>query len=482
MSLCLTTSSFSLNDYLTVRLTAGTYNQDQLQLALSLSNLSAKYIVFKKSTQYSLQWLNLAKTLARKDQDIAWQLVLYYQQKKRVRERLYWTNHAFQLGSESAIIDRAKQLATTTENYQQAKALLQAIDNEESRMLQVTLAVKFADITLLQTLIPKLTSLNEQTLLKELLTYQVLPRLTNGSLTSGEAAPTVNCSNRLQFFATNLTDLNRLTGLFSKMQNKDFFNQQFCFETPKYIAQENLQCSHQSNERVNCDVEKLVEQELSDDIKYIGVMAPQGIANVDNGVVYIDHLDSHLVLEHELLHLVGFIDEYPLNELNTACQHQGAIAKNIVNLKQTIYSSELDARAKVMHQLPWKGLIKSTTPISHKTPTGYRLGTPKGYSNEVGLFVANTCKNYLTDGFENETFKPINTVTQLQYFEEQLPLAYEKLVKQMSDQFDMPSYHSNIGKKYKQQGDFEQANYWFEKSAGVQSSVKINTFGLTKAR
>lgn len=475
LSLCLSTSSFSLNGYLTEQLKTNKYNQKQLHLALSIGNVSAKYISFKDSVQGGTQWLSLARFLARNDQNIAWQLALYYQQKQLNREQLYWANHAYQLGAEPAIIDRAKQLATTIENYPQAKELLKAIENEESHLLQVTLAVKYADFSHLQTLIPKLTSSKEQALLNALLAYQVLPSFTNESNVSSQPKSTVSCRNSIQFFASNLSDLNRLNALFSKVRDNNFFNQQFCFETPKYIEQENLNCSHQSNERINCDVQLLVERGLSDNVKYIGVMAPQGVANVDNGVVSIDHFDSYSVLEHELLHLIGFIDEYPLNKFNTACERQGAIATNIVNLKQSIYSSEQDARAKVMHLLPWKDLIKASTPISHKTPEGRRLGTPDEFSDVVGLFVANTCQNYQPTGFNLETFKPVKVVTQLQYFEEPLPLTYQRLAKQMNGRFDMPSYtkrYYNIGKKYNLKGDVTLAHYWFVKAEGHATSAK----------
>ncbi|WOH37927.1 hypothetical protein RI844_01445 [Thalassotalea fonticola] len=480
LSLWLTTSSFSLNDYLSERLTSANYNQSQFQMALKINNVAAKYIVYKESIAGSLQWLNSAKFLARKDKEIAWQLALFYQQKSLVREHLYWANHAFKLGATSAIIERAKQLALTKQHYQQAKNLLHPIESEESRILQVTLAVKFADFHHLQSLLPKLMSTKEQVLLKELFSYQVLPSIFDQSLFSSTPVITSNCKNSIQFFATNLPDLTRLTGLFSKIQSSKFFKQQFCFKTPKYIGPDKLQCGHHRSERINCDVELIVGTGLNEDIKYIGVLGPKGVANVNNGVVYIDQLDSQLVLEHELLHLIGFIDEYPLNKLNTACEQQGALAKNVINIKKSIYSSERDARAKVMPLLPWKDLIKAGTPISYETPQGFRLGTPENFSNDVGLFVANTCKNYQVASEVNETFKPVNKVTQLQYFEEHLPLDYESITKQVGDQFDMPSYHYNIGKKYQHQGDFEQANFWFEKASGVETTAKENIFSLIK--
>ncbi|WNC69984.1 hypothetical protein RI845_07555 [Thalassotalea nanhaiensis] len=481
LSLCLTTSSFSLNSYLTERLSTGKYNQSQLQLALAIGNTSAKYIAFSERTPGSLPWLNLAKSLGRQDPEIAWQLALYYQQKSYSRETFYWQNHAFQLGAESAIIERAKQLSTTNEQYQQAKELLQAIDNEESYILQTRLAVKFSDFIHLQSLLPKLTSFNETKLLNELLAYQVLPSF------SSEKAPFVktvsaSCRNNIQFFASNLTDLNRLDALIDKVKSNDFFNQQFCFNTPKYIALETLQCSHRHGDRINCDVELLIQQGLSNDVKYIGLMAPEGVANVNNGVLYIDQLDTHSVLEHELLHLIGFIDEYPLHKLNSACEQQGALAKNVVNFKRSIYSSDQAARAKVLPLLPWKDLIKPTTPISYKTAEGYRLGTPNEFSNDVGLFNSNTCKNYLAAGGDNQSFKPINKVSQLQYFEEPLPIVYQQLARLAGEQFNMPSYHYNIGKKYNQKDDVVQANYWFEKADRVEAAVKMNTLPFTKPK
>ncbi|MCB0379504.1 MAG: hypothetical protein KDD33_13515 [Bdellovibrionales bacterium] len=106
---------------------------------------------------------------------------------------------------------------------------------------------------------------------------------------------------------------------------------------------------------------------------------------------------------HELLHQMGFADEYSYYtacEADIYCQNaqvQNANTRNgfsflpsgsmnvAVFPDKPPYSS--DAQAKSMHagQIPWFGSIKATTPIV----SGSQLGTPK--SGVVGLFPGQTC-------------------------------------------------------------------------------------------
>jgi len=492
MSLCLTTSSFSLTAYLQQLIVEQGYSAEQFHFALTQNNRQAQLIALKDSEQGSKQWLLLAQQLARVDQNIAWQLSQYYQNNNQNRDQQYWYQHALKHGSQQALLKKAKEVAIQGD-YQQAKNILASLnplmseDVEESVMLSVTLAIEHGDIAMVvanKARLAQLPGQHAQRLMAQIEKFQILATVENSNIVQSFDLPNIglagtakslSCRYPLQFFASNIADLTYLEQLIAEINDDSFFHTQFCLLTPKYITAQLINCDHLNQQRIACDIENIARQTIAKNVQYVGILGPKGVANVDHGFVFIDNQDGSDVLAHELLHLLGFIDEYPLNQYNSICQQQGVLAHNIVNLAKRIYGSDQQARAAVLPILPWREKIKSTTPISHKINSGYSLGTAREFANEVGLFHSNTCDSDVEmrrEKGELHAFKATANVTQLQYFEEPLPALYKGLVATQHNPLKMPSYHYNIGKKYKQKSDSKTANFWLGKSAARETNYE----------
>ncbi|MEW6996198.1 hypothetical protein AADZ86_00630 [Colwelliaceae bacterium BS250] len=489
MSLLVTTSSFSLVQYLTAQLQQTLEPQNihnhtnidhvKLNYGLYLGLPIAQVISLQFSEYGSNNWLKLAQIVARDNAAIAWQLVTYYRNKNLSRDSQYWFSQATKLGSSDALIEQALQLASVDE-YRKAQHLLAPLinKNQQALLLSSKLAVEFNDMALLSVQLPLLTTPQGKNLSRQIARYRVFANSAPDTNTMIEQIQ--SCQYPIQFFASSIAQLTAIEDKLQRIADKPFFNEQFCLLTPRFIAKQQLQCSHAETDRINCDDSFWADVEIEKQVKYIGVVGQAGGANVNHGIVYIDPFDTQQVLEHELLHLIGFIDEYPLHRSNSACLHTDtqAIGKNVLLAKQTIFPSEQAARQQLLEQLPWARQIKATTPLTHSSANNKHviLGTPKEYSDEVGLFAAETCNKQ-----QQSTFKPVSQSTQLQYFEEPLPEQYKydqyiPLTASVPKQsivltaFNMPSYHYNLGLYYQNKQQQTIADEWFARAALQETS------------
>lgn len=85
-----------------------------------------------------------------------------------------------------------------------------------------------------------------------------------------------------------------------------------CFNAPVFIDSQQLSCSEQRAERIQCDAKPLKELVLQSGATQLLVLAGQGGASFNNGWLQLPETASLPLLRHELSHLFGFIDEYPL--------------------------------------------------------------------------------------------------------------------------------------------------------------------------
>ena len=471
MSLNLNSSSFSLPSYLNSLLNDGQYNQSQLSLARAMQLESALYYDIENNPLFSIAWLKSAKILARKDKSLAWQLHLYYRQRQNgwtnKRDTVYWQQQALRLGAWQAIVAYAYELSEQGE-YEQAQSLLNEIDIQHAANSKAILAIDNGDITLLNELFKRKTILKylDVELINAIKKFKILESDSteiSKHLLSTTSKNSAQCLYPIQLFATKVAHLKQLEQKILGIQAQPLFSRAFCFQPIKYINPKRFSCSHTPSSRIDCDIEQLANHS-SADTRYIGLVAPKGAANVNNGVLFIDSDDTQQVIEHELLHLLGFIDEYPLPELHSACDNTGAIALNVVNLEHKQFSSDKHARDYVSKFVPWIDLIDKGTPITHKSNEGLSLGTPSNFKQNIGLFKAKTCERH--PNTSTTAFKPLSRTTKLQYFEVSISANYEEifLQHQHKNDFLMPSYHYKIGLKYKLMNKEKQANIWFEKS------------------
>lgn len=87
-----------------------------------------------------------------------------------------------------------------------------------------------------------------------------------------------------------------------------------CFKAPVFIDSQQLACSEQRAERIQCDAASLKQLVLQSGATQLLVLAGQGGASYNNGWLQLPETATLPLLRHELSHLFGFIDEYPLAE------------------------------------------------------------------------------------------------------------------------------------------------------------------------
>ena len=317
-------------------------------------------------------------------------------------------------------------------------------------------------------------------LLEKLVNYKVITR--DDSEQQSQMNLDVKASNELcpmslQLFATTLADLDKITFL-----NKQFkqlpLSQFICIKTARYVPLKNLSCTHTESNAIQCD--ESVWHSIANDIdsRYIGLLHPRGGANVHLGILYFDRQDSIDILSHEILHLLGFIDEYALPKNHIVCQkgQTKMFSHNIVVINNFYTGSRNEVRTKVLEQIPWAKNIKPSTPIlsrvsktsqvSNKIKVNikslgrWQLGTPKLYEEEIGLFNAESC-----EGDRFRSFKPLSKRTQLLYYETLFPKEYFAFLAQRTDQFLMPSFHYNLAMALIRQGNIKNGKTWLMQSA-----------------
>ncbi len=487
LSLSLTTSSFSVHDYLQQRLQDNNYNQAQLQQALTLRVVEAQRIAITRVAEYSSHWLTLARNLARSDGHYALQLSRYYQSIGQTREQDYYFDLALKQGSKQAIIVQAEQLAGRGQ-YQKALAKLRLVafvdktaspeghkQAQQISVLMLEWAVAAGDFSTIASLLEKRHAIIPASLIAELIRFKVIgadhavllkpdagqqythlaqSTQTIDTLTDAITA-TQQCRYPIQFFADSLTKLRTLKQMMAQLE--PFYQQQFCLLEPQYTAPQWLNCTNNATLRIQCQFDEALLQALPQAIRYIGVMTDKGIANVNHGMVFVDAGDSSQVLAHELNHFLGFIDEYPLPINHAACDEKGAIAHNVVNITPRVFASDQDARAFLTDQLPWYSLIQASTPVTHLVNGQHHLGTPAKFNNQIGLFPSRTCQYHSAS-----SFKPIYGLSSLEYFEKPLPESYMQVFEQASDKKLMPSFHVNMGRYLMSQGQSSKAKTWFD--------------------
>jgi tetratricopeptide (TPR) repeat protein len=495
----LSTSSFFSADLLSRVIANNEHTTSQLNFALAQENEVALSYALKQSKKGSENWQSLAKILAKNNGEVATLLAEFYLGKKYLAESFssqsaqatLWYQQAIRLNYSKASIGLA-ELYFQQGDYLAAQSLLAKFKLMELRpsqyddvtvaaiILTIKVAISIGDITLVNSLLIKFSSLLHTSeigglLLNVIEKYQVLPSVGDNDIKSDSKALT--CSNSIQIFATNLLHLTKAEQLVKRFKNKPL-NGLVCFSPVRYLPLTTLSCSSASQSTILCDESKFDNVADSVTTRYIAIMSPEGGANVHLGILYFDAKDSVDVVEHEVSHLLGFVDEYPLGKGHVKCRtsQQQISAQNIAVLQNSYQGERSAIRSKVLRQLAWAEQIKTTTPILYvkdaasKKHQDWELGTPERFEQEVGLFRSETCDNNSAKQKSTfSAFKPLVARTKLQYDELNFPEQYIALFERNSVDFLMPSFHYNIALAYYQQNNIEQAKYWLGKAASWES-------------
>jgi hypothetical protein len=396
---------------------------------------------------------------------------------------IMWLKQAIRLGDMKASL-LLSQFYYTQSNYLLAHQVLSQVPEglavQHFRLKKLQLAVKIAialgDIDAVKHLLSRVNSdyLDNkafQNLLKDLKNYQVikLPLLEkvindkNYTLVSGNEN---TCLTSVQLFATTLAHLSHIDNLIDNFYQEKLLSKYICFPKPRYINTNMLNCNSKFEQAITCDEAVFTNIVDSTESKHIGLMMSKGGANVHFGILYFDQNDNVDVFSHEISHLLGFVDEYPLSPLHLTCQRiqEKPFAHNIAVIPSLYVGERLKIRAKVLSSIAWGGLIADSTPIlqnvsrnvdtlfdKNKMSTTWKVGTPDTHQNVLGIFPAETCNKAVikkTSSTQKTTdfnaYKPLNEYTHLQYSSYDFSKHYENILRVAPKAHLMPSFHYNI--------------------------------------
>ncbi len=136
------------------------------------------------------------------------------------------------------------------------------------------------------------------------------------------------CLQRIQPFATSLATIMRAHSLYNSFNNdKRLQNLSICLAPPIWLKSDVLSCDpdYKNAGILGCNITPLASIAKKQKFSHAVVVAEQGKANVQNGVMYLDISDAYSVFVHELAHFAGFADEYPIGKgmANRLCDEDG---------------------------------------------------------------------------------------------------------------------------------------------------------------
>jgi hypothetical protein len=104
-----------------------------------------------------------------------------------------------------------------------------------------------------------------------------------------------------------------------------------CFNDLVKVNAPELSCSEQTATRIDCNYASLTEQVLTGKFSQLLVIAGSGLASYNNGILQLPDSASLALLQHEFMHVLGFMDEYSLSRASaeTVCL-PGAFATNLL--------------------------------------------------------------------------------------------------------------------------------------------------------
>lgn len=518
----LPSSSFFLSEYLTDKIVIGNFTERQFNYALNAKNIAALNLAVKQLEPSGNQWLNLHRTLATTQGTSAITLGKYYlklakgkHNSPEINTAVMWFNQAIRLGFELGNLELAKlyfEQGNISLAEQHLTKFSSVRSNTQSMVLAIKIAIYHGELKEIKRGVATLRnsnqsqssgisadSENQKQLLLDIHHFNILTNMQSDTLekqVGTTKATKINndssnnefslCTSSLQLFATNLSHLKHLEKLINEFTKHQPLSDFICLPAPRYISKKQLSCDSFVEQAISCD--ESLWQKVADSIetRHVGLMLEKGGANVHFGILYFDKNDDVNVFSHEVSHLLGFVDEYPLVETHLKCQkvQTQPFSHNIVTLKNYYQGRMSEVRQHVLTSVPWAKLIDETTPILTSVKLDgiegsfWKVETPESYAGRVGLFRAETCdqarashqetKKQVLKGFN--AFKPVHEVSQLRYFSHKFPAQYITQLKSAPSDFLMPSFHYNIGLALYHKGKAKQAAPWFHQAAGWELS------------
>ncbi|MEI6895195.1 MAG: hypothetical protein V5789_11355 [Colwellia sp.] len=502
-----------MSNYLNDKLTHNEFSAAQFTFALQRKYIAALIIAEKKADLGSANWLTLNKALAQHESSSALKLAFWFQEKYKkklhhesnkvaISQAIMWFEQAIRLHSQAATVALA-QLYYQQKDPLKALVILKELpkvllDNKLAQsvlLLRIEMAIYLGDVVLVKQLLntntlKQYSPINIEGLLADIDRYGVVKSRIGKRTLVGHTAfkltknkesiqsqVTSTCLTSLQLFATNLKHLRHLEQLIKSFKEQQSLAQFICLPTPLYISKKRLECVDNSTQAIACDESRWLSVADEVNTRHIGLMLDKGGANVHFGILYFDSADDESVFSHEVSHLLGFVDEYPLLQNHASCQNiqKKTFSHNIAVLKQYYEGDKKQIRAEILMNIPWAKSIKTSTPILEPVrekpnkQKRWRLGTPKAYQQQVGIYLSESCQqsdskhNLPYAGFS--AFKPLSRPTQLRYYTNDFPKEYLAMLTAKPLAYIMPSFHYNIALALYLQGQVSDAKYWLEKAS-----------------
>ncbi len=492
----LSSSSFFLSDYLTKRIQANDFNENQFSYALKNNNVAALIIEEAKVNKGSEHWLTLNRQLGKTQSVAALKLARWYQNTTKKQAviadnmaAIMWFEQAIRLHSQEAIIGLSQHYFDLGKAINAKNTLNLLASNPAKKyliepwlILKIKIAIHLGDITLVEQLLQspmyKLYGKRKvKDLASDIINYSIITDQSVGqSEVQNKANPHLetssSCISSIQLFATNLAHLKHLDQIIKSFKAQQPIAQYICLPKPKYISTKLIDCSAKPQQAISCNEAHWLNVVGKVNSRHVGLMLAEGGANVHQGILYFDAKDDVNVFSHEVSHLLGFVDEYPLIKTHNKCQsaQQREFSHNIVVLNDYYHGAQQVIRKKVLKNIPWASHIKPTTPILQlldnssstagiTTPPKWRLGTPVEYKDLVGLHMAESCENTALAGevTSYSAYKPVSRRTQLRYYASHFPSEYLLMLAERPLAFLMPSFHYNIALALFQKGKVKEA-------------------------
>lgn len=120
-------------------------------------------------------------------------------------------------------------------------------------------------------------------------------------------------------------------------QDRQLSSLAICFSAPVFVDSLLLACSEQQGMRIHCDDKAIRKVMQKTHATQVLVIAGKGGASYNNGWLQLPETATLPLLRHELSHIFGFIDEYPLSPDIAVSECQaGRITPNLLFSKQDL--------------------------------------------------------------------------------------------------------------------------------------------------
>lgn len=426
----ITASSSSFWGYLERALNREEVTPSLLELAVHYKLPKALEHQLGMFEQGSEQWLLTLKTLAKDKPNYALVLGQYYQNLGQLRQAKLWlTPHL----THTKVRHQYAEILTTQGRLSQAFELVIQDAQLHSTDLLLELAVALGETKFINQLIEAPDFKIQQ--YDKLANLGFFKLFSNSNKVVMSQKPAKQCTNSIAVVATTLNDFKRADTLFNQLDDSAL-GKLFCVVQRQYIPITWFDCQLTQGQPILCDESLWYQISEIIEADYVVTLLPEGGANVYRGVMYLDRSDTHQVLAHELAHFIGFIDEYAVRENHELClKAPNSPGNNIVVFSED--ASNL-SREELLQHIPWAPFISAETPLWQDENGRRKLGTPKVYAGNVGLYVSETCQRS-----QFIAYKPVRELGMMRYFEQPMPDFYLRLLAQLGAQYRQPTFATN---------------------------------------